>query len=258
MSMSYLSWNGAPDQAGRRFRVVVADARTALEGRRALSRLLAAGIPTTYVLLNALSYTISVRHRPLLPDWSSAERPVLHRLVRHRRPTLAVFRQLHRTCPAQRPSNAGADSQFAATLFPTGLEGRHMGHSWEYCTHVGAACVLKQAPMQRTMQWVALLVVLSLSNMHHMHQRFGESNHAIAGIPCAGVTLSSTGVGRYRGPCQWMRPRPKGGRLSGVARNPKTLFLKPSTVCCRAGGEQGAAEQRHRHLPGGLPAPWKP
>ena len=44
--------------------MVVADARTALEGRRALSRLLAAGIPTTYVLLNALSYTISVRCRP--------------------------------------------------------------------------------------------------------------------------------------------------------------------------------------------------
>ena len=41
--------------------MVVGDARPALEGRRFLSRLLAAGIPCTYVLLNALSYILSVR-----------------------------------------------------------------------------------------------------------------------------------------------------------------------------------------------------
>ena len=51
-------------QAGRRFRVVVADARLQLEGRQLLSRLLRAGIPCTYVLLNALSYIITVRRSP--------------------------------------------------------------------------------------------------------------------------------------------------------------------------------------------------
>ncbi len=51
-------------QAGRRFRVVVADARLQLEGRQLLSRLLRAGIPCTYVLLNALSYIITVRLHP--------------------------------------------------------------------------------------------------------------------------------------------------------------------------------------------------
>lgn len=46
-------------RAGKRFRVVVMDARPELEGRLTLQKLLAAGIPCTYVHLNAASYIIS-------------------------------------------------------------------------------------------------------------------------------------------------------------------------------------------------------
>ncbi|BDA49360.1 Translation initiation factor eIF-2B subunit delta at C-terminar half [Coccomyxa sp. Obi] len=46
-------------QAGRRFRVILADARPQLEGQRMLKRLIKRGIPTTYALLNALSCLIS-------------------------------------------------------------------------------------------------------------------------------------------------------------------------------------------------------
>lgn len=56
-------------QSGKRFRVVLADARPALEGRRTLKRLIAAGIPTTYILLNSLSCLISVR-APSFPPLS--------------------------------------------------------------------------------------------------------------------------------------------------------------------------------------------
>lgn len=44
--------------AGKRFRVVVLDARPELEGRITLQKLLAAGIPCSYVHLNAASYII--------------------------------------------------------------------------------------------------------------------------------------------------------------------------------------------------------
>lgn len=52
------------DQAGRRFRVILADARPQLEGQRMLKRLIKRGIPTTYALLNALSCLISVTPHP--------------------------------------------------------------------------------------------------------------------------------------------------------------------------------------------------
>ncbi|GIL45451.1 hypothetical protein Vafri_2690 [Volvox africanus] len=45
-------------RAGKSFRVVVMDSRPELEGRSTLARLLAAGIPCTYVHLNAGSYII--------------------------------------------------------------------------------------------------------------------------------------------------------------------------------------------------------
>ncbi|GFR40016.1 hypothetical protein Agub_g551 [Astrephomene gubernaculifera] len=45
-------------RAGKSFRVVVMDSRPELEGRSTLARLLAAGIPCTYVHLNAASYII--------------------------------------------------------------------------------------------------------------------------------------------------------------------------------------------------------
>ncbi|GLI64185.1 hypothetical protein VaNZ11_007377 [Volvox africanus] len=45
-------------RAGKSFRVVVMDSRPELEGRATLARLLAAGIPCTYVHLNAASYII--------------------------------------------------------------------------------------------------------------------------------------------------------------------------------------------------------
>ncbi|EFJ52442.1 eukaryotic translation initiation factor 2B delta, partial [Volvox carteri f. nagariensis] len=44
--------------AGKSFRVVVMDSRPELEGRATLARLMAAGIPCTYVHLNAASYII--------------------------------------------------------------------------------------------------------------------------------------------------------------------------------------------------------
>jgi hypothetical protein len=50
-----------PVQAGRRFRVVLVDARPQLEGRLMLKRLIKRGIPCVYVLLNAISCVISVR-----------------------------------------------------------------------------------------------------------------------------------------------------------------------------------------------------
>lgn len=45
-------------EEGKDFRVVVADSRPLLEGRRLLASLSAAGIPTTYVNLNASSYVM--------------------------------------------------------------------------------------------------------------------------------------------------------------------------------------------------------
>lgn len=45
-------------RSGKSFRVVVMDSRPELEGRATLARLLAAGIPCTYVHLNAASYII--------------------------------------------------------------------------------------------------------------------------------------------------------------------------------------------------------
>ncbi|KXZ44027.1 hypothetical protein GPECTOR_75g751 [Gonium pectorale] len=45
-------------RAGKSFRVVVMDSRPEMEGRATLARLLAAGIPCTYVHLNAASYII--------------------------------------------------------------------------------------------------------------------------------------------------------------------------------------------------------
>lgn len=41
---------------GKRFRVVVVDSRPLLEGRRLLKSLSEAGVPTTYLNLNAVSY----------------------------------------------------------------------------------------------------------------------------------------------------------------------------------------------------------
>lgn len=45
-------------EEGKAFRVVIADSRPLLEGRRLLASLSAAGIPTTYVNLNAASYVM--------------------------------------------------------------------------------------------------------------------------------------------------------------------------------------------------------
>lgn len=45
-------------QAGKEFRVVVADSRPHYEGRAMLSKLLAHGIPCTYLQLNALCYSM--------------------------------------------------------------------------------------------------------------------------------------------------------------------------------------------------------
>lgn len=42
--------------SGKRFRVVVMDSRPELEGRNMLRRLLAAGIPCSYIFLSGLSY----------------------------------------------------------------------------------------------------------------------------------------------------------------------------------------------------------
>ena len=47
-------------QAGKRFVVVVVDARPGLEGRNMLRRLLAAGIACQYTLLNAASFVMQV------------------------------------------------------------------------------------------------------------------------------------------------------------------------------------------------------
>lgn len=44
---------------GTKFRVIIADARPQLEGRKLLQRLVAANIECSYVLLNAVSYLIS-------------------------------------------------------------------------------------------------------------------------------------------------------------------------------------------------------
>jgi len=53
-------------QRGKRFRVVVADARPGGEGRGTLRALLRAGIACTYVLLNAVPLVLQAR-RPALP-----------------------------------------------------------------------------------------------------------------------------------------------------------------------------------------------
>ena len=47
-------------QEGKRFRAVVADSRPHYEGRAMLAKLLANGIPCTYLQLNALSYAMQV------------------------------------------------------------------------------------------------------------------------------------------------------------------------------------------------------
>lgn len=45
-------------EEGKRFRVVVMDSRPELEGRHLLQRLLAAGIPCSYILISGLSYIL--------------------------------------------------------------------------------------------------------------------------------------------------------------------------------------------------------
>ena len=45
-------------ETGRRFHVIVVDARPKLEGRETTRRLVAAGLECTYVLLNALAYVM--------------------------------------------------------------------------------------------------------------------------------------------------------------------------------------------------------
>ena len=47
-------------QGGKNFRVVVADSRPHFEGRAMLAKLLAHGIPCTYLQLNALCYSMQV------------------------------------------------------------------------------------------------------------------------------------------------------------------------------------------------------
>ena len=47
-------------QEGKRFRAIVADSRPHYEGRAMLAKLLASGIPCTYLQLNALSYAMQV------------------------------------------------------------------------------------------------------------------------------------------------------------------------------------------------------
>jgi len=52
--------------AGRRFRVIVLDARPELEGRRTLSALLAAGVPCAYGLISSLAYVMREATKVLL------------------------------------------------------------------------------------------------------------------------------------------------------------------------------------------------
>lgn len=49
--------------AGRRFRVVVVDAAPRLEGKQLLMRLAGAGVPCSYLLINAVSYAMKARPR---------------------------------------------------------------------------------------------------------------------------------------------------------------------------------------------------
>ncbi len=53
-------------QEGKRFKVVVADARPHLEGKVLRQRLIERGIACTYILLNGLACVIRVRQNPLL------------------------------------------------------------------------------------------------------------------------------------------------------------------------------------------------
>lgn len=53
-------------EAGKSFRVVVADARPHLEGRASLEQLVEAGIPCTYVSLNAANYMMASVTKVLL------------------------------------------------------------------------------------------------------------------------------------------------------------------------------------------------
>ena len=60
-------------QEGKRFKVVVADARPHLEGKVLRQRLIERGIACTYILLNGLACVIRVRQNPLLLCSSCAE-----------------------------------------------------------------------------------------------------------------------------------------------------------------------------------------
>ena len=62
-------------QEGKRFKVVVADARPHLEGKVLRQRLIKHGIACTYILLNGLACVIRVR--PHGPSLSHAEGPAL-------------------------------------------------------------------------------------------------------------------------------------------------------------------------------------
>ena len=53
-------------QEGKRFKVVVADARPHLEGKVLRQRLIERGIACTYILLNGLACVIRVRQNPHL------------------------------------------------------------------------------------------------------------------------------------------------------------------------------------------------
>ena len=61
-------------QHGKRFRVVVADARPGGEGRATLRALLRAGIACTYVLLNAVPLVMQARPSALTPNMCTVMR----------------------------------------------------------------------------------------------------------------------------------------------------------------------------------------
>ena len=69
-------------QAGKTFRVVVADGRPHMEGRKLLQQLLRSGISATYCLLNALTYVMKVLPQDALCTTIQHRLCILFRLCR--------------------------------------------------------------------------------------------------------------------------------------------------------------------------------
>ena len=82
-------------QRGKRFRVVVADARPGGEGRGTLRALLRAGIACTYVLLNAVPLVLQARPPgpPRSVPCAQRERRAARRRARRRPPRRCARRR---------------------------------------------------------------------------------------------------------------------------------------------------------------------